>query len=182
MEPDDMDEVADLTPKLLFGLETVRPVSDKNVRFSGSVGFGQKLAGMFETDSPYRITPYLKKLSDALYEAHEIILQKQDERKELVDERRRNIDFNLGDKVLVRTHTESFSEKNYCSKFATKHDGPYIIPKIVAPNSTIGEHPEALGKFHASDNFPSHFSEDSIQHIPADPKRKRGRPKYNGRS
>ncbi|KAJ8949591.1 hypothetical protein NQ317_004882 [Molorchus minor] len=129
-----------------------------------------------------RISPYLHKLSDSLCEAQEVLVEKQDKRKEVADRHRKNICFNVGDKVLVKTHTLlSNVQKGYTNKFSTKRDGSYVITKMVTPTtyeiSTMDEDPTTLGKYHVSDIYPFYANENSTTPKPVEPKRKRGRPK-----
>ncbi|KAJ8954458.1 hypothetical protein NQ317_017146 [Molorchus minor] len=128
-----------------------------------------------------RISPYLHKLSDSLCEAQEVLVEKQDKRKEVADRHRKNICFHVGDKVLVKTHTLSNVQKGYTNKFSTKRDGPYVITKMVTPTtyeiSTMDEDPTTLGKYHVSDIYPFYVNENSTTPKPVEPKRKRGRPR-----
>ncbi|KAJ8913094.1 hypothetical protein NQ315_007043 [Exocentrus adspersus] len=130
-----------------------------------------------------RITPYLKKLSDVLCDAKETLMKKQDARKDKYDQGRRQEDFKVGDRVLLKTHTLSNQQKGFTAKLAPKRDGPYWIKEIVGPNSYIiannSQGSEIIGKYHVSDLSPFHAAEEADETTPRLPKRKRGRPRKN---
>lgn len=80
-----------------------------------------------------RITPYLHRLQNCLVE--------QDRRKEHADRHRKSGTFQVGDRVLLKSHVLSNSSKARTSKFVPIRDGPYLITKQVYNVHTI------LGRF-----------------------------------
>ncbi|KAH9638162.1 hypothetical protein HF086_009190 [Spodoptera exigua] len=88
--------------------------------------------------------------------------------------------FEVGDKVLLKSHVLSNAAKNITAKFVPKKDGPYVIVKRVSPTAYIVagiDNPEnVLGKYHVSDLTRFHNRESSPPR-PVMPKRQRGRPR-----
>ncbi|XP_047991405.1 uncharacterized protein LOC125230317 [Leguminivora glycinivorella] len=125
-----------------------------------------------------QITPYLLKLSDDLIKAQEHNLQQQERRKTYADQKRRpHESYNIGDKVLLKTHVLSNQIKGITSKFAPRRDGPYIISKIVSPTTYIlANNGETVGKYHVSDLTTYHQKSGDEPAEPIMPQRKRGRP------
>lgn len=132
-----------------------------------------------------RITPYLRKLTQVLQESKEILTHEQDHVKKISDNRRVSSNFNIGDKVLVKTHVLSSKQKGISSKFAPKRDGPYLVKEVVTPTTylltTCDKDRHEIGRYHARDIYLYHekVTESSTSGIPTPllPKRKRGRPK-----
>lgn len=127
------------------------------------------------------ITPYLKKLATALEDAKEKVMREQDRKKETADKSRRQVTFNAGQKVLLRTHVLSNAAKGITGKLAPKRDGPYVISKVTSPTtyelSTIGEPVRIIGRYHVSEltTFQERGKTDPLP-TPLVPKRGRGRP------
>ncbi|XP_075162854.1 uncharacterized protein LOC142235487 [Haematobia irritans] len=92
-----------------------------------------------------QITPHLIKMSDTLEKAKEATEKKQDRNKLYGDLKRRpQISFDIGDKVLVRTHVLSNANNNVTSKFIPRRDGPYIVIERKGITYTVAseENPE----------------------------------------
>lgn len=131
------------------------------------------------------ITPYLRDLVYVLDESKETIIQEQDKRKNQVDQGRRPLIFEPGQKVLLRTHVLSNAPKGISSKFAPKRDGPYMISKRVTPTtyevSSISDPTDIIGKYHLSDltEFREAGNKETSESAPTPlvPKKKRGRPR-----
>ncbi|KAJ2941462.1 hypothetical protein O0L34_g3683 [Tuta absoluta] len=101
------------------------------------------------------ITPKLKNLADNLLKARELNEQKEERRKEMVDESRRGQpEYKPGDMVLVALHPLSKASQGITAKFAPRRDGPYKIRRQHGPTSfevvspTNPEQP--IGVYHAS--------------------------------
>lgn len=129
-----------------------------------------------------QITPYLKVFSKVLARIRDGVYQEQDRSKLSADKRRiPGPNYEIGDKVLVETHTLSNAKAAYTTKFAPKRDGPYVIVKRVSPSTfQIASMPTPdipLGTYHTSALTP--FVENTIhsETTPIRPLRKRGRPK-----
>lgn len=130
-----------------------------------------------------QITPYLLTLPQVMRNVRDNHEKAQDKAKLNTDEHRRQLTFDLGEKVLVETHILSNAKKSITSKFAPRRDGPYVISKIVSPTTyeVSDSSGETLGKYHVSalqKYRPSETHEDSE---PLRPIRKRGRPRRENR-
>lgn len=128
------------------------------------------------------ITPYLKRFTNTLREAREMIEKTQDERKIQSDRSRRSAEqFTVGDRVLVKSHILSSAEKGLNAKLAPKRDGPYNIKRVVTPTTyeleEVGGERNSIGKFHSSDLTKFQERPDGISPKPVMPKRGRGRPR-----
>lgn len=124
-----------------------------------------------------QITPYLRTMGQVLREARENHERNQDKTKAYADEHRREVTYQVGDKVLVDVHALSKAKSSYTSKFAPRRDGPYIIIKVHSPTSyevaNLNQPTIPLGKYHVSalTNYRGLDGESPIR-----PLRKRGRP------
>ena len=102
----------------------------------------------------------------------------QNRNKNFTDSKRRNVDFQVGDKVLVATHVLSNANKMISSKLLPRRDGPYtIIAKkgtcfVIASETNLKV---PLGTYHASQLTIYNGSLDT----PIYPLKSRGRPKVN---
>lgn len=128
-----------------------------------------------------QITPYLKNFVNTYIAVRERVETQQDQRKEFADRSRKPGDiFEVGDKVLLKSHVLSNSAKKITSKFIPKRDGPYVVKERVSPTAYIISDLESpndvLGKFHISE-LTRFFSRDSSPPRPVVPKRNRGRPR-----
>ncbi|XP_063373838.1 uncharacterized protein LOC134661628 [Cydia amplana] len=91
--------------------------------------------------------------------------------------RRPHESYNIGDKVLLKTHVLSNQTKGITSKFAPRRDGPYTISKIVSPTTyMLTNNGETVGKYHVSDLTTYHQKSGDEPAEPIMPQRKRGRP------
>lgn len=174
-------------PAIRFAMNSA--VTQSTGKSPAYLAFGREMRSPVETRHDLRaviqaenfvpqITPYLLKLSDDLVEAREYSLQQQDHRKAYADQKRRpHEEYNIGDKVLLKTHILSNQAKGITSKFAPRRDGPYTITKIVSPTTYIlSNKDEVIGKYHASDLTRYHQRSDDVPAEPVMPQRKRGRP------
>ncbi|XP_018573667.1 protein NYNRIN-like [Anoplophora glabripennis] len=131
------------------------------------------------------ITPYLRDLENTLRQSKETLIREQDKRKQYADQRRRAVNYKIGQKVLLKTHVLSNAQKGISSKLAPKRDGPYLITKLVTPTtyelSSISAPTEIVGRYHVSDLTEFREPEDGqpskILPTPLVPKQKRGRTK-----
>lgn len=132
-----------------------------------------------------QITPYLRSFINSLSAVRERVELQQDQSKRVADRSRRpSPTYEVGDKVLVRSHVLSQSSKGLTAKFVPKRDGPYVITEKVSPTtyliSPIGSPEESLGKYHAQDLtfFVDSGTGSDVPPNPVIPKRRRGRPKH----
>lgn len=127
------------------------------------------------------ITPYLKRFAATLQQARENIEKQQDIQKTRVDDARRPATFELGDKVLIRSHHLSNASKGLSAKLAPRRDGPYRIRRVVTPTTyeveELGEGREYIGKFHTNDLFKFQERQSEAPPQPILPHRRRGRPR-----
>ncbi|GBN02114.1 hypothetical protein AVEN_191266-1 [Araneus ventricosus] len=100
------------------------------------------------------IKPYLKRFSELSNEIRDIIVKKQDQRKQQFDRRRRPLYFSPRDKVWATTHPVSEGHSNITNKFVPKRDGPYLILTQKSPTtyavSRLDFPDETLGTYHVS--------------------------------
>ena len=95
------------------------------------------------------------KLGDDDLDYHEklIIAEKNMEKRKKhnynINKRRKNINYNIGDKVLIEKLRVSDTKKNIFAAFLDIWEGPYIIMKINSKNTyTVGENGKIRGIFH----------------------------------
>lgn len=124
-----------------------------------------------------QITPHLLKMAEVLKNANESVEKIQDKNKSYVDSKRRpNIEFKIGDEVLVATHVLSNADKNITSKFVPKRDGPYMITGAKGSSCFTIASPDNLevpiGTYHKSQIYPYQGKASK----PIYPLRHRGRP------
>ncbi|GJQ75192.1 hypothetical protein Trydic_g9794 [Trypoxylus dichotomus] len=102
-----------------------------------------------------QITPYLRKLGIILEESKELAQQKQNQRKEQADKARTSVQYNIGDLVLLKSHSLSDAKKGCTSKFAPKRYGPYKVLKTITPTTyelgTCADPSPLIGRYHVSD-------------------------------
>lgn len=109
------------------------------------------------------------------------ICSEQDRRKNQVDQDRRDVTYEIGDKVLLKTHVLSQASAGFTSKLASKRDGSYIVTRKVTSTTyeiaTCAEPPETIGRHHVSDltSYIERAPEGEV--VPMLQKKKRGRPK-----
>ncbi|GBM92730.1 hypothetical protein AVEN_215452-1 [Araneus ventricosus] len=125
------------------------------------------------------ITPYLKKFSQFMAQAKEVVEQQQDKRKQYADKRRRDTpQFHTGDKVYVISHPVSSADKGKTSKFLPLRDGPDLIVSKRSPTTyeiANLENPRTpIVVYHTS--ALKEFWQDR-SNAPILPLRKRGRPR-----
>ncbi|GBN61176.1 Transposon Tf2-8 polyprotein [Araneus ventricosus] len=101
------------------------------------------------------ITPYVKKFSQFMAQAKEVVEQQQDKRKQYADKRRHDTpQFHPGDKIYVTSHPVSSADKGKTSKFLPRRDGPYLILSKRSPTTyeiANFENPRAhIGVYHTS--------------------------------
>ncbi|XP_073966120.1 uncharacterized protein [Choristoneura fumiferana] len=174
-------------PAIRFAMNTA--VTQSTGKSPAYLAFGREMRSPVEAKHDLRaiieaenfvpqITPYLLKLSDDLVDARERITQQQDRRKAYADQKRRPHDeYNVGDKVLLKSHVLSNSSKGITSKFAPRRDGPYTISKVVSPTTyVLSNDNETIGKYHAVDLTRYHQRSGDEPAGPVMPQRKRGRP------
>lgn len=123
------------------------------------------------------LTPYLRRISNVLFEAREIHEKAQTNQKRFADEGRRPApDYSAGDLVLLKTQGSNDTSSGQTAKFIPRRDGPYQVKEAVSPTTYILgriSNGETLGRYHVSQLTP--FIGD-VQ-PPINEKRKRGRPK-----
>lgn len=156
---------------LMFGSE-LRAPSDLNRDLREVINHNNFVA---------EITPYLNKIATTLNEAREVVIMEQDRRKALADMSRKSCPtLEIGDLVLVKSHTLSSSATGTTSKLNPRRDGPYKVISKESPTSyTIAEieNPDLpLGKYHVSDLTLMEGSRDTPSD-PVVPLRRRGRPR-----
>lgn len=114
----------------------------------------------------------LLRLNDCLIDAKQHIIRQQDWVKEYEDAKRRQESFKERQKVLLKPHILSQSNKGNTQKFAPRRDGPYLITKKVSPTtyiiSSFDTEQTELGRYHVKDLTAFH---EATQ--PVVPKRKR---------
>ncbi|XP_041981036.1 uncharacterized protein LOC121734489 [Aricia agestis] len=127
-----------------------------------------------------QITPYLRRFLNSLSAIRERVEKQQDKAKEYADQSRRQVDFQVGDKVLLKSHLLSKGSKALTAKFMPRRDGPYVIAKKISPttyNIARMELPhEIIGKYHVQD-LTRFIGNDDTPPEPVNPVKKRGRPK-----
>lgn len=128
------------------------------------------------------ITPKLMIIANTLKRAREIQEMKEENRKEYVDQKRRESPkYKIGDHVMVDSHVLSNSAKGFTAKLAPRRDGPYLILRNHGPSSFVisdlAAPDKPLGLYHASALRPFRSTEATPLTTPAVPLRKRGRPK-----
>lgn len=125
-----------------------------------------------------QVTPYLSKFIDSLEEIRDRVERQQDLKKEYADASRRPSPlFQVGDQVLLSTHSLSNTAKGLTRKFMPQRDGPYIIKRVVSPTTyeLVDSQGQFLGRFHVSDlNALICNRAEPIE--PVQPRRPRGRP------
>lgn len=126
-----------------------------------------------------RITPYLQRLQDCLFDATQHVIREQDRRKAVADQHRRPAVFKKGDQVLLKPHVISSKEKGITNKFAPRRDGPHRITKEVSPTTYLltTHDGQDLGRHHAKDLTLFISESSSRPTLPVIPKKRRGRPK-----
>ncbi|GJQ70629.1 hypothetical protein Trydic_g23019 [Trypoxylus dichotomus] len=128
------------------------------------------------------ITPYLRKLGRILEESKELAQRKKDQRKVQADKARTSVQYNIGELVLMKSHSLSDAKKGYTSKFAPKRDGPYKALKTITPTTnelgTCADPSQLIGRYHVSDIWAYHAPLTAgTTPEPVGMKRRRGRPK-----
>lgn len=127
------------------------------------------------------ITQRLKTMATTLKRAREVQEMKEEKRKEYMDQKRKECpDYQPGDLILVDTHTLSSTSHGYTSKFAPRRDGPYVILQRHGPSSFQVAHADTkaiVGTYHASALRPYKHTENAVLPTPANPIRRRGRPR-----
>lgn len=126
------------------------------------------------------LTPRLLLMADTLARAREVQEEKEEKRKEYVDQKRQACpDYKPGDLVLVATHVLSKSSQGFSSKLAPRRDGPYVIVRRHGASSfevASTDSKTPVGVYHAS-ALTRYRSEDTTVPEPSLPIRKRGRPR-----
>ncbi|CAG9134097.1 unnamed protein product [Plutella xylostella] len=131
------------------------------------------------------ITPRLLQLADTLKKAREVQEQKEETRKQIVDESRKKTPaYSPGDLVLVTLHPLSKASQGVSAKLCPRRDGPYVITRrhgpasfeLASPNNREGA---SIGVYHASALRPYQSSATEANTVPnpIQPIRKRGRPR-----
>ncbi|XP_026745532.1 uncharacterized protein LOC113506895 [Trichoplusia ni] len=78
-----------------------------------------------------QVTPYLSRFVDSLKDIRDRVERRQDLRKEYADSSRRPAPtFQVGDQVLLTTHSLSNAPKGLTRKFMPQRDGPYAIQRV----------------------------------------------------
>ena len=150
--------------------------------------FGRELRSPLEANHDLRsiitsenfipqITPHLLRLAETLQLADEAVIKMQNRNKNFTDSKRRSVDFQVGDKVLVATHVLSNANKMISSKLVPRRDGYTIIAKkgtcfVIASETNLKV---PLGTYHASQLTIYNGSLDT----PIYPLKSLGRPKVN---
>lgn len=125
------------------------------------------------------VTPYLKRIANALLQARDVHEKAQQQQKKYADEGRRDVPpYEVGDLVLLKTEGQNSAARGQTPKFIPRRDGPYRVHEACSPVSYILVDPsseEPIGKYHCSKLTPF------VGHIqaPMRPKRRRGRPRKN---
>lgn len=181
-------EWAKFLPSIRFAMNTTK--CETTGQTPAFLTFGRELRILEDVSNDIRsivqsenfipqITPYLWKLQGAIKDAREMHEHKQDHRTEVANTRRQHRQYNVGDLVLINSHTQSKTSKGFSSKLAPRRDGPYRVCKIINSNTyeieTADRDKVLVGKYNVSALTPYNGEEDSNQ--PLNPIRRRGRPR-----
>ena len=78
-------------------------------------------------------TELISKLHSIYNQARTSIERSQASQARYYNKRHKRIQFNIGDKVLVRSHFLSNKSVKFCKKFAYRWLGPFQVTKVVSP-------------------------------------------------